>query len=160
MFRVALIASAVGGLLISILASAATPVHKCVVNGTATYQQDPCPSGQARKSPTTEQLNIEQKKRSEASGPDTGNRAEPRPELPSRAKPGTASDSSAGHLLISPTSPGSRADPPSQFRCDGRRYCSQMTSCAEAKYFLANCPDVKMDGDRNGIPCEKQWCNP
>lgn len=44
------------------------------------------------------------------------------------------------------------------FRCDGRTYCSQMTSCAEAKYFLQHCPNVKMDGDRNGIPCEKQWC--
>jgi len=45
-----------------------------------------------------------------------------------------------------------------QFRCDGRTYCSQMTSCAEAKYFLAHCPNVKMDGDHNGIPCERQWC--
>lgn len=44
------------------------------------------------------------------------------------------------------------------FHCDGRTYCSQMTSCAEAKYFLAHCPDVKMDGDHNGIPCERQWC--
>ncbi len=47
---------------------------------------------------------------------------------------------------------------PSQFKCDGRAYCSQMTSCAEAKYFLKNCPGVEMDGDRNGVPCEKQWC--
>jgi len=46
----------------------------------------------------------------------------------------------------------------SPFRCDGRTYCSQMTSCAEAKYFLAHCPNVKMDGDHNGIPCERQWC--
>ena len=46
----------------------------------------------------------------------------------------------------------------SPFHCDGRTYCSQMTSCAEAKYFLAHCPDVKMDGDHDGIPCEKQWC--
>ena len=45
------------------------------------------------------------------------------------------------------------------FKCDGRIYCSQMTSCAEAKFFLENCPDVKMDGDNDGIPCEKQWCN-
>lgn len=44
------------------------------------------------------------------------------------------------------------------FTCDGRQYCSQMSSCAEAKYFLANCPGVKMDGDKNGIPCEQQWC--
>lgn len=46
----------------------------------------------------------------------------------------------------------------SQFRCDGRMYCSQMTSCEEASYFLKNCPNVKMDGDGDGIPCERQWC--
>jgi hypothetical protein len=48
------------------------------------------------------------------------------------------------------------------FHCDGRVYCSQMTSCAEATFFLENCPGVKMDRDRNGqgdgVPCEKQWC--
>ena len=45
-----------------------------------------------------------------------------------------------------------------RFRCDGRVYCSQMTSCAEATFFLRNCPDVKMDGNGDGVPCEKQWC--
>ena len=44
------------------------------------------------------------------------------------------------------------------FQCDGRTHCSQMTSCAEATYFLKNCPDVKMDGDYDGVPCEQQWC--
>lgn len=44
------------------------------------------------------------------------------------------------------------------FQCDGRTYCSQMTSCAEATFFLNNCPDTKMDGNYDGIPCEKQWC--
>ena len=47
---------------------------------------------------------------------------------------------------------------PEQFACDGRIYCSQMTSCDEAKYFLRNCPRTKMDGNGDGIPCEKQWC--
>lgn len=42
----------------------------------------------------------------------------------------------------------------SQFRCDGRQHCSQMTSRAEAEFFIRNCPDTKMDGDRDGIPCE------
>ena len=46
------------------------------------------------------------------------------------------------------------------FRCDGRTYCSQMNSCEEATYFLQHCPDVKMDGDNDGVPCEKQWCSP
>ena len=48
--------------------------------------------------------------------------------------------------------------PTSSFSCDGRKYCSQMTSCAEATYFLKNCPGVLMDGNGDGVPCEKQWC--
>lgn len=44
------------------------------------------------------------------------------------------------------------------FRCDGRTHCSQMTSCAEATYFLNNCPGVQMDGNNDGVPCEQQWC--
>lgn len=46
-----------------------------------------------------------------------------------------------------------------QYRCDGRTHCSHMTSCEEAKYFLKNCPGTKMDGDGDGVPCEKQWCH-
>jgi cold shock CspA family protein len=45
-----------------------------------------------------------------------------------------------------------------RFRCDGRTLCSQMTSCEEATFFLRNCPGVQMDGNGDGIPCEKQWC--
>ena len=47
---------------------------------------------------------------------------------------------------------------PAPYRCDGRIYCSQMKSCDEARFFLANCPGVKMDGNHDGIPCERQWC--
>ena len=46
----------------------------------------------------------------------------------------------------------------SQYKCDGRIHCSQMTSCEEATYFLRNCPGVKMDGNNDGVPCEQQWC--
>ena len=45
-----------------------------------------------------------------------------------------------------------------EYECDGRQYCSQMDSCEEAEFFLENCPDTKMDGDDDGVPCEKQWC--
>ncbi|ODN67274.1 cold shock domain-containing protein [Methylophaga muralis] len=45
-----------------------------------------------------------------------------------------------------------------QFSCDGRTHCSEMTSCAEAKYFLKNCPNTMMDGDQDGVPCEAQHC--
>jgi cold shock CspA family protein len=44
------------------------------------------------------------------------------------------------------------------FKCDGRTYCSQMTSCTEAKFFLKNCPGIQMDGNHDGTPCEQQWC--
>lgn len=47
---------------------------------------------------------------------------------------------------------------PTDARCDGRTHCSQMTSCAEAKYFLKHCPGTQMDGNHDGIPCERQWC--
>jgi len=43
-------------------------------------------------------------------------------------------------------------------RCDGRENCSQMHSCEEARWFLQHCPGMKMDGDGDGVPCEKQWC--
>jgi len=46
----------------------------------------------------------------------------------------------------------------SGYRCDGRAFCSQMHSCEEATWFLKDCPDMKMDGDNDGIPCERQWC--
>lgn len=49
---------------------------------------------------------------------------------------------------------------PAAPRCDGRMHCSQMTSCAEATWFLKNCPGVQMDGDHDGVPCERQWCRP
>ena len=44
------------------------------------------------------------------------------------------------------------------FSCDGRTRCSEMTSCEEATYFLEHCPGVKMDGDGDSVPCERQWC--
>jgi len=64
--------------------------------------------------------------------------------------------------VTSPATLASEANPPARpaaaFRCDGRKYCSQMTSCAEATFFLKNCPGVEMDGDHDGVPCEQQWC--
>ncbi|KHF76660.1 hypothetical protein PJ15_0385 [Acinetobacter sp. neg1] len=44
-----------------------------------------------------------------------------------------------------------------QFQCDGREHCSQMSSYEEALFFLKNCPNTKMDGDGDGIPCERQF---
>jgi hypothetical protein len=52
----------------------------------------------------------------------------------------------------------SSSEIPVTYSCDGRTHCSQMTSCEEATYFLEHCPGVKMDGEGDGVPCERQWC--
>jgi cold shock CspA family protein len=47
-----------------------------------------------------------------------------------------------------------------QFRCEtGKTHCSQMRSCAEATFYIRNCPGTEMDGDGDGVPCERQFCN-
>lgn len=45
------------------------------------------------------------------------------------------------------------------FTCEGKIYCSEMSSCEEATFYLNNCPGTKMDGDNDGVPCERQFCN-
>ena len=47
--------------------------------------------------------------------------------------------------------------PKTTFKCDGRQHCSQMNSYEEAKYFIQHCPNTKMDGDNDGVPCERQF---
>lgn len=44
-----------------------------------------------------------------------------------------------------------------QFSCQGKTHCSQMQSFEEAQFYLANCPGVEMDGDGDGVPCERQF---
>lgn len=62
------------------------------------------------------------------------------------------------NMAAQPAAAMPSAEQNAQFRCDGRQYCSQMTSCAEAMFFVKNCPGTKMDGNNDGIPCETQWC--
>lgn len=39
--------------------------------------------------------------------------------------------------------------------CPPRRYCTQIGSCQEARYYLANCSwGWRLDGDSDGVPCE------
>jgi len=47
-----------------------------------------------------------------------------------------------------------------QFQCAPEKSsCSRMSSCAEALFHQERCGVPDMDGDRDGIPCEQQWCN-
>lgn len=150
---------AMGALLLAIglptASGAATTVHKCVSEGRVTYQNDPCPSGPVGKRPTVEELNAERLKRLQ--------RQPAAPVPPAQTLPATANRPLApeaqapgrSDTLGRPRMPGESGSP---FTCDGRTHCSQMHSCAEAKFFLARCPGTQMDGNHDGIPCERQWC--
>jgi len=47
--------------------------------------------------------------------------------------------------------------PAQRFQCEGKVFCSQMSSYEEAAFYLQNCPGTKMDGDFDWIPCEQQF---
>lgn len=64
---------------------------------------------------------------------------------------------SAPTSAISPNSVKVASMHPSPYRCDGRTHCSQMSSYEEAVFFIRNCPNTQMDGDHDGIPCERQF---
>jgi endonuclease YncB( thermonuclease family) len=42
--------------------------------------------------------------------------------------------------------------PPGQ--CGFKRYCRQMASCEEARFYLTRCGVSSLDGDGDGVPCE------
>lgn len=41
------------------------------------------------------------------------------------------------------------------FACEGKRFCREMNSCDEAKFYLNQCGVNRLDGDNDGVPCEK-----
>ncbi len=125
---------------------AANQVFKCVINGSVTFQNSPCPADKPSRHPTKEELNAERKKRL----------AEESARAASAPKQATPPLSIIQPLENAPATQAPSREP--AYRCDGRTHCSQMRSCSEAKFFLANCPGVKMDGNRDGTPCEQQWC--
>jgi hypothetical protein len=59
---------------------------------------------------------------------------------------------------IGSSTSAARADMKPLFRCEGKNKCSQMTSCGEAMFYLQHCPRASLDDDKDGIPCEVQWC--
>jgi Excalibur calcium-binding domain len=40
------------------------------------------------------------------------------------------------------------------YTCAGKRTCSQMTTCEEATFYLTQCGVARLDGDKDGVPCE------
>jgi hypothetical protein len=51
-----------------------------------------------------------------------------------------------------PQAPG----PAERFTCGTKKTCAEMASCAEAKFYLEHCGLARLDGDKDGIPCESR----
>ena len=41
-----------------------------------------------------------------------------------------------------------------EFKCEGKKYCKEMSSCKEAMFYLKQCGVSRLDRDKDGIPCE------
>jgi endonuclease YncB( thermonuclease family) len=54
-------------------------------------------------------------------------------------------DRSAGHHKAAGPEPA----------CGSKRYCSQMRSCSEARFYFSRCGLRALDGNRDGVPCER-----
>ena len=55
-----------------------------------------------------------------------------------------------GRRTARTTDPGA-----ARYSCDARQYCSEMTSCDEARWHLQECGLTTLDGDGDGLPCER-----
>jgi endonuclease YncB( thermonuclease family) len=63
----------------------------------------------------------------------------------------------ARDTLIAPREP--KAHQENNAACGSKHYCKEMASCEEAKFYLNQCGLTRIDGDGDGIPCEK-LCRP
>ncbi|MDT3723196.1 thermonuclease family protein [Pseudomonas oryzihabitans] len=55
------------------------------------------------------------------------------------------------NLAAKPT----KAESSNSFSCSGgKKYCKEMSSCAEARFYLEQCGMSRLDRDKDGIPCE------
>lgn len=62
-----------------------------------------------------------------------------------------SAQSHAGVLQVAATAPG--------IACGSKKYCSEMASCEEARHYLTQCGIKTLDGNNDGVPCEK-LCSP
>lgn len=54
-----------------------------------------------------------------------------------------------------PSSVGTPRQSPGGFKCHTKSKCGQMNSCEEAMFHLRKCGLSRLDGDSDGVPCEK-----
>lgn len=80
--------------------------------------------------------------------------------LAQTAGQGLAAFASVGNIPVRLTAPPAlqkgaapAASSAVTFTCGKKRYCKQMSSCAEARFYLTKCGAKRLDGNRDGIPC-------
>jgi hypothetical protein len=56
----------------------------------------------------------------------------------------------AGFVDAGPVAGGA----PAAFTCGSARTCGQMSSCEEATFYLRQCGLARLDGNKDGVPCE------
>jgi hypothetical protein len=126
MTRTSILLRTLATLLFALCSGEVAAMNKCVIQGTVTYQHDPCPSNQPRKRPTVEELNAQEKlkRAAAASGVAASGVAADGSAAPERmaapmpaAIPGPAAGPGAAAATVLPGGGGG-------FRCDGRKYCS------------------------------------
>jgi len=143
-------------MLLGISVPSFAAIYKCPTpSGVFEYTSIPCANGFRKEGSQWIDLTAERKQKIAAA-------EERNKRIANEINPQEAvTEEKSTAALPNPSKPESSApeSKPNPFKCDGRTHCSQMTSCDEAKYFLKNCPNVQMDGEGDGIPCEKQWCN-
>jgi endonuclease YncB( thermonuclease family) len=52
-----------------------------------------------------------------------------------------------------PTEPATQPARGADYVCGAKTYCREMTSCAEARFYLKQCGLTRLDGDGDGVPC-------
>ena len=56
---------------------------------------------------------------------------------------------------VGKTQPRLATDETNAFTCGSKTYCREMRSCDEAMFYLTQCGLTRLDGDSDGVPCEK-----
>lgn len=59
------------------------------------------------------------------------------------------------HYHGSYSSPKYKVIKKEKYACGAKKYCYEMTSCKEVMYYFNQCALSRLDGDKDGIPCEK-----
>jgi endonuclease YncB( thermonuclease family) len=62
-------------------------------------------------------------------------------------KIGSSAESKSTQTPVKATAGGAR-------QCGAKRYCNQMASCEEARFYLTQCGLTRLDRDGDGVPCE------